>query len=81
MKLTKIDMHSNGYIFRGLCKRGKSFRLGEKYVHISYVTARENVLDDLNRIGLNRKKIGLHTLREKCPNTKLFLVRIFLYSD
>ena len=22
-----------------------------------------------------------HTLREKCPNTELFLVRIFLYSD
>ena len=21
------------------------------------------------------------TLREKCPNTELFLVRIFLYSD
>ena len=23
----------------------------------------------------------LQTLREKCPNTELFLVRIFLYSD
>ena len=22
-----------------------------------------------------------YTLREKCPNTELFLVRIFLYSD
>ena len=24
---------------------------------------------------------SLHTLREKCPNTELFLVRISLYSD
>ena len=23
----------------------------------------------------------LHTLREKCPNTEFFLVRIFLYLD
>ena len=23
----------------------------------------------------------MHTLREKCPNTELFLVRIFLYLD
>ena len=22
-----------------------------------------------------------HTMREKCPNTELFLVRVFLYSD
>ena len=26
-------------------------------------------------------KIHIHTLREKCPNTELFLVRIFLYSE
>ena len=26
-------------------------------------------------------EIGAFLLREKCPNTKLFLVRIFLYSD
>ena len=30
MKLANINKHSNGYIFRGLCKRGKSFRLREK---------------------------------------------------
>ena len=24
---------------------------------------------------------GIHTQREKCPNTEFFLVRIFLYSD
>ena len=63
MKLAKIDKRSNDYIFRGLCKRGKSFRLREKDVHISYTTARENVLDALNKIGLNSKKFGLHSLR------------------
>ena len=26
-------------------------------------------------------EIGAFLLREKCPNTKLFLVRIFLYLD
>ena len=30
MKLAKIDKRSNGYIFRGLCKSGKSFRLRAK---------------------------------------------------
>ena len=40
-----------------------SFRLREKDVHISYTTARENVLDALNKIGLNSKKFGLHSLR------------------
>ena len=63
MKLAKIDKHSNDYIFGGLCKRGKSFRLREKDIHISYTTARENVLDALNKIGLNSKKFGLHSLR------------------
>ena len=63
MKLAKINKHSNGYIFRGLGKRGKSFRLREKDVHISYTTVRENVLDALNKIGLNSKKFGLHSLR------------------
>ena len=27
------------------------------------------------------KRAGFQSLREKCPNTELFLVRIFLYSD
>ena len=63
MKLAKIDKHSNGYIFRHLCKRGKTFRLREKDAHISYTTARENVLDALNKIDLNSKKFGLHSLR------------------
>ena len=27
-----------------------------------------------------KQYIQLYTLREKCPNTELFLVRIFLYS-
>ena len=63
MKLEKIDKHSNGYVFRLLCKRGKSFRLREKDVHIIYTTARENLLDALNKIGLNSKKIVLHSLR------------------
>ena len=63
MKLEKIDKHSNDYIFRRLCKRGKSFRLREKDVHISYTTVRENVLDALNKIGLSSKKFGLHSLR------------------
>ena len=43
MKLAQINKHSNGYTFRGLCKRGKSFHLREKDAHISYTTARENV--------------------------------------
>ena len=43
MKLAQINKHSNGYTFRGLCKRGKSFRLREKDAHISYTTTRENV--------------------------------------
>ena len=63
MKLAKIDKHSNDYIFRRLCKRGKSFRLREKDVHISYTTARENLLNALTKIGLNSKKIVLHSLR------------------
>ena len=29
---------------------------------------------------LAKKNTEKHTLREKCPNTELFLVRIFLYS-
>ena len=28
-----------------------------------------------------RKKFSTLSLREKCPNTELFLVRVFLYSD
>ena len=63
MKLAKIDKHSNFYIFRGLCKRSKGFRLRDKDVHISYTTARENVLEALSKIGLNSKKFGLHSLR------------------
>ena len=35
MKLAKICKHSNDYIFRRLCKRGNSFRLREKDMHIS----------------------------------------------
>ena len=60
MKLAQIDKHSNGYIFKSLCKRGRSFRLREKDVHIIYKIARENVLDALNKIGLNSKTFGLH---------------------
>ena len=63
MKLAKIDNHSNSDIFRGLCKRSKSFRLREKDVHISYTTSRRNVLDALNKINLNSKKFGLHSLK------------------
>lgn len=37
----------------------------EKNLHISYTTARENVLDALNKIGLNSKKFGLHRLKAK----------------
>ena len=40
-----------------------SFRLRKKDVHISYTTARENVLDSLNKIGLHSKKFGSHSLR------------------
>ena len=36
MEVPKIDKHSNGYIFRGLCKRGNT----------AFGTERENVLDD-----------------------------------
>ena len=57
MKLAKIDKHSNGYIFRRLCKRGKSFRLREKDVHICHTTAIEHVLDALNKIDLNSKNL------------------------
>ena len=32
-------------------------------------------------IGRIVKETFAVTLREKCPNTELFLVRIFLYSD
>ena len=63
MKLAKIDKHSNDHIFRRLCKRGNSFRLREKDMHIRYTTARENVLCALNKIGLNSRKFGLHSLR------------------
>ena len=59
MELAQIDKHSNSYIFRALCEGGKSFRLREKDVHISYNTARENVLDALSKIGLNSKKIWI----------------------
>ena len=34
-----------------------------------------DLLNDINVIN------GRKTLREKCPNTELFLVCIFLYSD
>ena len=63
MKLAKIDKHSNDYIFRRLRKRGNSFRLREKDMHISYTTARENLLCTLNMIGLKSRKFGLHSLR------------------
>ena len=63
MKLAKIDKPRNGYIFRRSRKRDKSFRLREQDVHISYTTARENLLDALNKIGLSSKKLGLHSLR------------------
>ena len=38
-------------------------RKREKDVHICYTTAIENVLDALNKIDLNSKKFGLHSLR------------------
>lgn len=42
--------------------RGKSFRLSEKDIHISFITARENVLDALNNIGLNKKRFELPSI-------------------
>ena len=50
-------------IFSDAILRSKSFRLSEKGVNISYATARENVFDALNKIGLNSKTFGLHSLR------------------
>ena len=50
-------------IFSDAILRGKSFRLSEKGVNISYATAWENALDALNKIGLNSKTFGLHSLR------------------
>ena len=37
-------------------KEVRVFVLREKDVHVSYTTAKENVLDALNKIGLNSKK-------------------------
>ena len=34
-----------------------------------------------NDSSINQLLSMTHSLREKCPNTELFLVRIFLYSD
>ena len=67
MKLAKIDKHSKCCFFRALCKIGKSFRLRERDVRISYTTARENVSDTLNKIDFNSKKFGLHSLRAAGP--------------
>ena len=50
-------------IFSDAILRGKSFHLREKGVNISYATAWENALDALNKIGLNSKTFGLHSLR------------------
>ena len=35
----------------------------------------------MERLGSERYIVKTFTLREKCPNTELFLVRIYLYSD
>ena len=53
------------YLFRGMIyfKSLKQHRLRKRNTLLSYSTARSTVLSYLNKIGLDKKLFGLHSLR------------------
>lgn len=59
-----IDPCSDEFIFRGVtfCKSTNSYRL-KGNSPLSYTRAREIVLDVLSKVGLDKSKFGLHSLR------------------
>ena len=50
------------------------------YKNVKPVRSRPGILYGLEKVHKKTKK-GLPTLREKCPNTELFLVRILPHLD
>ena len=61
--LAEIDNQCDKYIFRGIenTKNGQKLRKIDK--PLSYTTVRGHVLELLANIGLDPKKLGLHSLR------------------
>ena len=60
--LGKIDGDPNKFLFRGLCVTKTGARLRSSG-SLSYIRARELVLEMLTAIGLDKKHFGLHSLR------------------
>jgi hypothetical protein len=61
--LANIAPDSTYYLFRplSLCKSTNTNKLHQR--KLSYSTARKNLLSALETLGLNKKNIGLHSLR------------------
>ncbi|XP_071140495.1 integrase/recombinase xerD homolog [Mytilus edulis] len=64
LSLANISSDSTEYIFRGLsyCKSNNSYVL-RKSGKISYSSARDILLSALHKLGLDKTKFGLHSLR------------------
>nr|XP_034331422.1 integrase/recombinase xerD homolog [Crassostrea gigas] len=65
LRLSNADRHSSQYLFRSVsfCKKSNSYRLRTDNRPISYTRAREIILDALEKIGLEKSKFGVHSLR------------------
>ena len=63
LSLADIQSNSTDFIFRPLCfcKTSGSYKL--RSGKLSYTTAREILLSALEKLGLNKKLFGLHSLR------------------
>ena len=63
LSLADIQSDSTDFIFRPLCfcKASDSYKL--RNGKLSYTTAREILLSALEKLGLNKKLFGLHSLR------------------
>ena len=65
IELADIPETSQEYLFRAITffKKQNTFKLRTKDRPISYSRTREIVLDAFDKIGLNKKNFGLHSLR------------------
>ena len=62
MKLAKSDDNLSNYIFQLVVKTKSGCKL-HKSRKLSYTRARENLLGDLEKVGLSEGSFGLHSLR------------------
>ena len=61
--MAKIPTDSEYYVFRNIMGKGRETKLRPKNEHMTYTRIREIVLEKFKSIGLETKKLGLHSLR------------------